>query len=181
MYYISESKLLFHLLFKNTIFAKTVYMNKLRYNLHIMWSRRQDIGKAFTWLMLLVLFTYTPIISAMLVKDGNALIEYINNQHQAISLFVNLGMLGMVLIDYFGALPSIDGKTTILLSMGVLALFVIYVHSGIIYGGNGYLYRCVINNKWLSIVAHIVFLFIVGKIKYLSLNKTESYIEVSEI
>ena len=133
------------------------------------------------WLGLLVIFTYTPIIAAIFVKNGNIVMEYFNMQHQAISLFVNMGLIGMVLIDYFTTSHSIDRYTMCLIFIGILALFVIYVHTGIIYNGKGGLYTRIINNKWLSFVAHVVLLFVVGIIKYLSMNKPEPYIVAEQI
>lgn len=140
-----------------------------------------NILKALMWLLLLVIFTYTPILVSLLLNNGSVMEAYFNSQHQAISLFINLGLLGMVLIDYFSVFPSIDGKMVVYLSIGVLALFVIYVHSGIIFYGNGYLYKGIINNQWLSVTAHIILLLIVLYIKYLSLSKPNSYIVATSV
>lgn len=140
-----------------------------------------NILKALMWLSLLVIFTYTPILVSLLLNNGSVMEAYFNSQHQAISLFINLGLLGMVLIDYFSVFPSIDGKMVVYLSIGVLALFVIYVHSGIIFYGNGYLYKGIINNQWLSVTAHIILLLIVLYIKYLSLSKPNSYIVATRV
>ena len=87
----------------------------------------------------------------------------------------------MVLIDYFSVYPTIDGRLAIVLSIGVLALFVIYVHTGIVFYKKGYLYNQWINNNWLSVAAHVVLLFVIGLIKYLSLSKPGSYIMVTEV
>lgn len=140
-----------------------------------------NILKALMWLSLLVIFTYTPILVSLLLNNGSVMEAYFNSQHQAISLFINLGLLGMVLIDYFSVFPSIDGKMVVYLSIGVLALFVIYVHSGIIFYGNGYLYKGIINNQWLSVTAHIILLLIILYIKYLSLSKPNSYIVATRV
>lgn len=142
---------------------------------------RMNVLKALAWLLLLVLFTYTPIIAAMFMNNGSVVVSYFESQHLAISLFVNLGLLGMVLIDYFSVYPTIDGRIALVLSIGVFATFVIYVHCGIISHDNGHLYRGIINNKWLSPLSHSVLLVVIWHIKYRSLNKPDSYIIATKV
>lgn len=143
--------------------------------------RIMNILKALAWLLLLVLFTYTPIIAAMFMNNGSVVDSYYESQHMAISLFVNLGLLGMVLIDYFSVYPTIDWRVALVLSIGVFATFVIYVHCGIIYHGKGYLYKYIINNIWLSPISHCVLLAVIWNIKYRSLSKPVSYIIATKV
>lgn len=141
----------------------------------------QNIWRALAWVLLLVIFTYTPIVAAAFMKEGDVLAEYFKSQHHAIALFVNIGLLGMVLIDYFSVYPTVDGRLAIILSVGVLALFVIYIHAGIVFYDKGSLYKGIINNRWLSVAAHIVLLLIVGFIKFLSLSKPGPYLVATEV
>lgn len=91
------------------------------------------IGRTVFWLMLLVLFTYTPIFAELFKENGNVLCIYFKMQKEDIALFVNIGLLGMVMIDYFGTKFAINAFRTLLL------FFVIYycysqllVHSSVI-------------------------------------------------
>lgn len=140
-----------------------------------------NVLKALAWLLLLVLFTYTPIVAAMFMNNGSVVDSYFESQHLAISLFVNLGLLGMVLIDYFSVSPTIDWRVALILSIGVFATFVVYVHCGIIHDEKGYLYKYIINNRWLSPLFHCVLLTVIWYIKYRSLSKPGSYIIATRI
>lgn len=129
------------------------------------------IAKTVFWLMLLVLFTYTPLFAEMLKTEGNVLCAYYCMQKEGIALFVNIGLLGMVMIDYFGTKFDINGFRTSLLFLGIIAIFVIYFHSGIMNSNTGDEYVKIVNNNFMSIISHIVLLMIVGYFKFISLMK----------
>lgn len=129
------------------------------------------IAKTVFWLMLLVLFTYTPLFAEMLKTEGNVLCVYYCMQKEGIALFVNIGLLGMVMIDYFGTKFDINGFRTSLLFLGIIAIFVIYFHSGIMNSNTGDEYVKIVNNNFMSIIAHIILLMIVGYFKFISLMK----------
>lgn len=78
------------------------------------------IGRTVFWLMLIMLFTYTPIFAELLKAKGNILCAYYNMQKEDIALFVNIGLLGMVMIDYFGTKFAINGFRTLLLFFGIV-------------------------------------------------------------
>lgn len=140
------------------------------------------IGRTVFWLMLLVLFTYTPIFAELFKENGNVLCIYYKMQKEDIALFVNIGLLGMVMIDYFGTKFAINAFRTLLLFFGIVAIFVIYVHSGIMFSNAGDGYTKIVNNNYLSIIAHVVLLFIAGYFKYVSLMKPKderSYVATS--
>jgi hypothetical protein len=129
------------------------------------------IGRTLFWLMLLVLFTYTPIFAELFKINGNVLCAYYKMQKEDIALFVNIGLLGMVMIDYFGTKFAINGFRTLLLFFGIVAVFVIYVHSGIMDSNTGDNYAKIVNNNYLSMIAHVVLLLIAGYFKFVSLMK----------
>lgn len=129
------------------------------------------ISRTLFWLMLLVLFTYTPIFAELFKDEGNVLCIYYKIQKEDIALFVNIGLLGMVMIDYFGTKFALNGFRTLLLFFGIVAIFVIYVHSGIMDSNTGEKYIRIVNNNFLSLIAHAVLLVIAGYFKYISLMK----------
>lgn len=142
----------------------------------------QVIARTLFWLLLLVLFTYTPIFAEMFKKGGDILCAYYMMQKENIALFVNIGILGMVIIDYFGTKLAINGFRTLLLFFGIVAIFVIYIHSGIMYSNAGNDYIKIVNNNCLSMIAHAVLLVIAGYFKYISLMKPKderSYVATS--
>lgn len=129
------------------------------------------IGRTVFWIMLLVLFTYTPIFAELFKEGGDVFCAYYKMQKEDIALFVNIGLLGMVMIDYFGTKFAISGLRTLLLFFGIVAVFVINVHSRIMDSNTGYLYTKIVNNNYLSIIAHAVLLLIAGYFKFVSLMK----------
>ena len=129
------------------------------------------ISRTLFWLMLLVLFTYTPIFAELFKDEGNVLSLYYKIQKEDIALFVNIGLLGMVMIDYFGTKFALNVFRTLLLFFGIVAIFVIYVHSGIMDSNTGDRYIPIVNNNFLSLIAHAVLLLIAGYFKYISLMK----------
>lgn len=140
-----------------------------------------DKMKALAWLLLLVFFTYTPILATMFLSGGSMLDAYYDSQYRPVALFVNLGLLAMVLIDYFSVYPTIDRRLALVLSLGVFAAFVVYVHAGIVHFEKGYLYKGIINNRWLALAAHGILLMVVWFIKFRSLNKPSSYLVATEV
>lgn len=136
---------------------------------------------AIGWLLLLIFFTYTSLVATLFMADGDFLTDYVESQHQSVALFVNIGLLCMVSIDYFCNKPYLDLKYAIILFIGIISLFVVYAHSGILFTKTGYLYKRILNNNWLSFFAHIVFLGTVLIIKYWSLRKPDAYVIATEI
>lgn len=132
------------------------------------------LGRTVFWLMLLVLFTYTPVFAESFKENGDILGAYYKMQKEDIALFVNIGLLGMVMVDYFSTKLAINAVRTLLLFFGIIAVFVIYVHSGIMFSETGNDYIKIVNNNYLSIIAHVVLLLIAGYYKYVSLMKPKN-------
>ena len=134
-------------------------------------DNRMAVLKTLSWVILLAIFTYTTLFAELFKSEGNVLCAYYKMQETEIALLVNLGILGMVMVDYFGTRLGIDGKKTLDVFIGIFAIFIVYIHSGIMSSGTGSSYICIVNNNFLSLVAHLVFLSIASYFKYLSLRK----------
>lgn len=131
----------------------------------------QEVAKALAWLLLLVIFTYTPVLYALFLKESCLWTEYFTLQGGAFALFVNIGVLGMVMIDFFSVRPSLDASEAVLVFASIFFVFIIYFHSSMVLNGEVAVYKPIINNRWLSPVAHLCFLLIVWYFKFLSIRK----------
>lgn len=122
------------------------------------------------WLLLIILFTYTPLVSVGLKVDEVFADAYCNNQCGWIAMFVNFGLLLMVVFDYWGT-----GKrpTTALWVWSIVAIVVamlIFAHTGMYV--NHILHKFVypLSDYRLSYALHLFFFGILLYIKIKSLE-----------
>ena len=129
---------------------------------------------SISWLLLIILFTYTPLVDEALKMDNAFDKMYRESQSNWIALFVNYGLLLMVAIDYLAASKRPTGKEILLLIAGFFLGMFICAHTNA-YNLNkleGYIKP--LSCHQLSYVFHLLFL---GILFYL---KTKSLEEISE-
>lgn len=133
--------------------------------------RNQHYIISGVWLALITLFTYTSLIHFALRISGIPFFhEYCSNQQYGISLFVNLGLLSMVMFDYIGMGEKITAKMVVLILFAVFLIFGIYLHANIYIAQKLQDYICPINSNYLSIVLHLLFYVILYYIKVKSIE-----------
>ena len=134
--------------------------------------RNKHYFLSITWLVLIVLFTYTPLVHhALKISDIPFVDEYCNNQQCGISLLVNLGLLLMVVFDYIGAGKHSTTKLLLLVLCGVFVVFGIYLHAGSYVAKELCQYVYPISENNLSMFLHILLFGILLYIKIESMKE----------
>lgn len=130
---------------------------------------------AFTWLVLITLFTYTPLVeSALKANDALFVNEYCNNQQCGIALLVNLGLLVMVIFDYIGAKKKPTTGLLVLVLLAVFLLFCVFLHASAYVADHLQQYIYPISETYLSIFLHLCFFAILLYFKVLSMEEVEN-------
>ena len=106
---------------------------------------------ALAWIMLMVFFTYTTILSeAMMVGKSLENIHW-NNQCSMISLIVNCGLLFMVVFDYMLAGKDISHTMMWFIFLGIILAIGIYGHTKILVSSTLSYYKFPLNWPLLSL------------------------------
>ncbi len=136
-------------------------------NIHVVLS--------IAWLILIVFFTYTPLVHFALKSTANTsfISEYSNHQYCGIALIVNLGLLIMVIFDYIGANKKVSVKLLVSVLVAVALIIGIYLHVGAYVANTLWQYIYPIKSHSLSIVFHVLFLLIVLSIKTKSMESNK--------
>lgn len=123
-------------------------------------SKWQYYAIALAWIMLMVFFTYTAIISnAMMVGNSLESVHW-NNQCTLISLVINCGLLFMVVFDYMLARKDISRTMMWFIFLGIILAIGIYGHTRILENNTLNSYKYPISCSSLSLYLHLAFLFI---------------------
>lgn len=113
---------------------------------------------ALAWMMLLIIFTYTAIISDSMMVGITFESAHWNNQYSLISLIVNCGLLFMVTFDYMLAGKSIPYSVVWTIFIGIILAIGIYGHAGILYSNTISDYKLPLNWPPLARWLHLIFL-----------------------
>lgn len=134
--------------------------------------RNKHYFLSIAWLILIVLFTYTPLVHhALKISEVPFVEEYCNNQQCGISLLVNLGLLLMVVFDYIGAGKHSTTKLLLLVLCAVFVAFGIYLHTGSYVAKELSHYVYPISENNLSMFLHVFFFGILLYIKVESMEE----------
>ena len=87
---------------------------------------------ALSWLLLMVVFTYTAILADAMVVDKSFASVHWTNQSTLISLIVNCGLLFMVIFDYMLAGKNIPHVVMWIVFVGIIIAIGIYGHTRIL-------------------------------------------------
>lgn len=139
-------------------------------NLHTKYnmSVKEDLGKALAYVGLLVLFTYTNILLAGVSENVAFWDSYVKSQGTFLGLFVNIGLLLLLVIDYEPGQSMMPKKMFI----GTITAIMIAVAIA------GLAYNChkskidliwMFDSPWFILALHIVFIVFMIVIKYVTL------------
>lgn len=132
-----------------------------------LWWRYYAIS--LSWLLLIIFFTYTAVLSSIFLTGKCFDEEYFKNQCQVISMIVNMGLMAMVVFDYMSAGKQMSNKDVVLLIIGMLLVVGIYGHSGIMDSKAGNQYEIPLNWTGFSFLQHLILFTILWKLKAKSL------------
>ena len=127
---------------------------------------------SITWLLLMLFFTYTPLIHFIFTVTDTTFIEmYCNNQYSGISTFVNLGLLLMLIVDLISAKRKPTYPILLGFVVAVLLIFGIYFHTGSYIANELSEYSYPISEQNLSLWLHLTFILILLFIKIETLKE----------
>lgn len=157
------------------------YWNDIKQGIMNFIRRNKHYALSFTWLVLIILFTYTSLVYfALQVMDTSLVNEYCKDQQCGISLLVNLGLLSMVIFDYIGAGKIVTNKMLLIILAAVFLIFGIYLHAGVFMSDKLTKYVYPISNTYFSMVLHIIFFIILFYIKVKSIEECDTDIVAQE-
>lgn len=131
---------------------------------------------ALAWLVLMVFFTYTAILSDSMVASNSFESVHWNNQCTLISLIVNCGLLFMVVFDYMQIGKEIPHNVIWGVSIGMVLAIGIFGHAGILKDAATSMYKFPLNWTPLARYMHFAFLLVL-----LWLKKKVVELDMSEV
>ena len=136
---------------------------------------------ALAWLLLMMFFTYTTILSGSMVAANSFESVHWTNQCSLISLIVNCGLLFMVGFDYMLAGKSVPHVVMWVVFVGIILAIGIYGQTGVLYAGNTDKYEFPLNWKPFAQWLHLFFLVILLWLKERAVELDMSEIEVVDV
>jgi len=128
----------------------------------------ERLVSAVTYVCLLAVFTYTPLIIAFMTAGVTFLPVYNASQGTYIALFVNVGLLLMLFIDYIAGRRMIHKKHLI---GTLLAICLMIGVSGLASNAgseNPIVLVCIFGWPYFGVALHILFLIYLMYVKYVS-------------
>ena len=132
---------------------------------------------ALSWLLLMMIFTYTVIVYGAMVVGNSLNSVHWENQSSLISLVVNCGLVFMAVFDYLLTGKSISYKMMTTIFVGIIFAIGIYGHTGIMATHTETNYKCPLNWPNLSLWMHTLYLIILLWLKERSIEGDAEYVE----
>lgn len=85
---------------------------------------------AFSWVCFMIFFTYTDLLVAIVSKDMTFASEFQSLHIRSVSLFVNIGLIIMLLFDYSAKNTNFHKSIVWSIMAGLLLSLSIYIHCG---------------------------------------------------
>ena len=120
---------------------------------------------ALAWLMLMIFFTYSTILSEAMMIGNTLEHAHWNNQCTLIALIVNCGLLFMVIFDYMLAGKEISHSMMWFIFLGIVLAIGIYGHTRILESDTLSSYKYPLNWSPLSMLLHLAFLLVLLGLK----------------
>lgn len=133
---------------------------------------------ALAWIMLMVFFTYTALLSEAMMVGKTLESVHWSNQCTMISLIVNCGLLFMVVFDYMLAGKDISHTMMWFIFIGIIFAIGIYGHAKILENNALSDYKYPLSWPSLSLWLHFAFLVILLWLKERAIELDMSEIEI---
>lgn len=133
---------------------------------------------ALAWLLLMVFFTYTAILSESMVAANSFASVHWTNQCTLISLIVNCGLLFMVIFDYMLAGKNIPHIVMWMVFFGIIFAIGIYGHTKILFASEVEKYEFPLNWSPLARCLHLFFLIVLLWLKERAVELDMSEVEI---
>lgn len=124
------------------------------------------------WLTLLLFFTYTPLVSALVHADMNFFTVYTNMQCHTIAMVVNFGLVFMLVVDAWGVNMSQDVWQQVLNYLSFFLVIGIYWHSKECINDELGNLSCLLKWSHLAFAMHLVLIMLLLVSKTYSVYKS---------
>lgn len=118
------------------------------------------VSFSLLWLLMLLVFTYTPLFSAMIHVNGDVMVEYFRMESQKIAMIVNFGLVFMLVVDSWGANQDQEIWQQIMNYLSFFLVIGIYWHSQYCQQELNENLECFLSWKGCSFMMHFVLLII---------------------
>jgi hypothetical protein len=136
------------------------------------WNWR-SLFLAFVWVLFMFFFTYTTLFEELLKKNGNFPGLFYEEQSSFIALYVNIGLVIMLLFDNHAVNKKFRGAVYYIPIMGLVVAFFLMGHCYLVKSGEHVNYIFPLSTERLSYVIYAVFLLMLYVMKVRSLIPDE--------
>ena len=146
---------------KNIEYIKKHIVSKMSY----IRSNQRAIRMAASWLLFMLFFTYTSLIVELFEVEGDFLQLFYTEQRKYVSLFVNTGIVIMLLFDYSACEVSLSPKSYRLPFVAIVCCLALMAHCDLKMENQISQYRFPINLDYLSVIIYGFFVLLVYQLK----------------
>ena len=136
-------------------------IEKIKCWLEFLAANRDSLFLAFVWVLFMVFFTYTTLVVELVRTEGDFCELFYQEQSRYIALFVNVGIVIMLLFDNHVANQRFQGYSYYVPIVALVFCLIIMAHCEANIHDNIQEYVKPISLEYLSIVAYGCFLFLV--------------------
>ncbi|MCM1522742.1 MAG: hypothetical protein NC039_08850 [Muribaculaceae bacterium] len=136
------------------------------------YANANAIFLAFVWTCFLVFFTYTTLLVEAVKVEGDFYGLFYKSQSEYVALFVNIGIIVMLLFDNHAANKRFEGVAYYIPIVAIALCVFIMAHSSMSINNELAFYRWPICEKELSFRIYLVFTFIIFSLKVRALSDT---------
>lgn len=123
------------------------------------------IGTALTWVALMFFFTYTDLVVALCKSGDTFAPAFLGLQLKTITMFVNLGLIVMLLFDFTSKNNNISNVWVWTIIIGVFTAIAVYFHCIKVVNQTHKDFVFPLNCDWFGIVLFTIFLIMIFVLK----------------
>lgn len=128
----------------------------------------EKLVSAVTYICLLAVFTYTPLLIALMTAGVDFLPVYNSSQKSYVSLFVNVGLLLMLFIDYIAGKRLIHKKHLVGTLLAICVLIGVSALASNACSENPTVLSWILGWPFFGVMMHGAFLIYLIYVKYVS-------------
>lgn len=139
----------------------------------------RNLSKALAYIGLLVLFTYTPVVLAGISENVSFWDSYVKSQGSFLGLFVNIGLLLLLVIDYEPGQSMIPRK---MLTGTIFVIMLTVVIAGLAYNCRHRHIDLIwmLDKSWFVLFLHVMFVICLISVKYITLDSCARDLRIKE-
>lgn len=143
---------------------------KFKDNLSYLFSIRTSLFLALAWVLFMMFFTYTALVVELLKIDGNFVGLFYGEQSRYIALFVNIGLVVMLLFDNHVSLgKKLHGAFYYVPIIGIILSILLMTHCRLVVAEAHKIFVKPISREELSFVIYGFLMLVIYLLKVKSL------------